>query len=310
MEKVAIVKCSDYSIPAVKAAIAKSFDFFEGADKFIRPGEKVLLKLNLIAASKVDIATTDARFVEAIIEIVKEQGGIPFVGDSPAFGSAKGVARSVGILEAAERQQIEIVEFKRNIHYQEGAKITRSVKDFDKIINLPKLKAHSQIRFTGATKNLFGFTKGKVKAWQHFTVKNNLEEFCHMILRIYDRVRPTFTLVDAIDIMENEGPRNGTKRHFGVIFSGINCLSIDAVMAQCLGIDVSNAPLLQTAVKYGYEGISFEEIEVKGETIESIKINDFAYPETLSDISFTLKTVIRSLCLHLWLLLAGEKRKT
>ncbi len=308
METVAIVKCSDYSVPAIKAAIAKSFDFFEGADKFIRPGEKVLLKPNLIAASKVDIATTDARFVEAIIEIVKEQGGIPFVGDSPAFGSAKGVAGSVGILEAIERQQIEIVEFKRNNHYQEGEKITRSVKDFDKIINLPKLKAHSQIRFTGATKNLFGFTKGKLKAWQHFTVKNNLEEFCHMILRIYDRVRPTFTLVDAIDIMENEGPRNGIRRHFGVIFSGINCLSIDTVMAQCLGIEIPNAPLLQTAVKYGYKGTSFEDIEVKGETIEGIKINDFAYPETLSDISFTLKTVIRSLCLHLWLLFAGKRK--
>jgi len=130
-----------------------------------------------------------------------------------------------------------------------------------------------------------------------------------MILRIHDRVRPTFTLVDAIDIMENEGPRNGSIRHFGVIFSGINCLSIDAVITKCLGIDIPDAPLLQTAVTYGYKGISFEEIEVKGETIERIKINDFAYPETLSDISFTLKGVIRSLFVHLWLLRVGEKRQ-
>ncbi len=310
MEKVAIVKCRDYSVPAIKVAIAKSFDFFEGADKFIHPGERVLLKPNLIAASKVDRATTDARFVEAVIEVVKEQGAIPLVGDSPAFGSAKGVAKPVGILEVVERQQVEIVEFKRNNHYQEGERITKSLEDFDKIINLPKLKAHSQVRITGATKNLFGFTKGKQKAWQHFIAKNNLEEFCHMILRIYDRVRPTFTLVDAIDIMENEGPRNGSIRHFGVIFSGINCLSVDAVMTECLGIGIPNVPLLQTAIKYGYKGTSIEEIEVKGETIETIKINDFAYPETLSDISFTLKTVIRSLFLHLWLLFVGEKKIT
>ncbi len=309
MEKVTIVKCSDYSIPAIKVALAKSFDFFGGANNFIKPGERVLLKPNLIAASKTDIATTDARFVEAVIEVVKEQGAIPFVGDSPAFGSAKGVAKSVGILEVAERQQTEIVTFKKNNHYQEGEKITKSVGDFDKIINLPKLKAHSQVRFTGATKNLFGFTNGKQKVWQHVVAKNNLEDFCHMILRIYDRVKPTFTLVDAIDIMENEGPRNGSIRHFGAIFSGINCISIDAVMSGCLGIDIRKAPLLQTAIKYGYKGTSFEEIDVQGETIESIQINDFEYPETLSEISFSLKTVIKSVCLHLWLLLAGEKRK-
>ncbi len=308
MEKVAIVKCSDYSAPAIRDAIAKSFNFFEGTDKFIKPGDRVLLKPNLIAASKVDIATTDARLVEAVIEVVKNQGAIPFVGDSPAFGSAKGVAKSVGILEVVERQQTEIVEFKKNSHYEKGEKITTSLKDFDKIINLPKLKAHSQVRITGATKNLFGFTKGKLKAWQHFIAKNNLEEFCHMILRIHDRVRPTFTLVDAIDIMENEGPRNGSLRHFGIIFSGTNCLSIDAVMAHCLGIDLPDVPLLQTAVKHGYIGTSLEEIEIIGETIEDIKINDFAYPETLSDISFTLKTVIRSLFLHLWLLFVGEKK--
>jgi len=309
MEKVTIVKCKDYSVPAIKVAITKSFDFFDGVDRFIKPGERVLLKPNLIAASKGDIATTNAQFVEAVIELVKEQGAIPLVGDSPAFGSAKGVAKSVGILEVVERQQIEIFEFKRNSHYQEGEKITRSVKDFDKIINLPKLKAHSQVRFTGATKNLFGFTQGKRKAWQHFIAKNDLEAFCHMILRIYDRVRPVFTLVDAIDIMENEGPRNGSKRHFGFIFSGINCLSIDAVMATCLGIDIADTPLLHTANKNGYRGTSFEEIEVKGETIEDIKISDFAYPESLTDISFTLKGVIRSVFLHLWLRFVGEKRK-
>ena len=128
-------------------------------------------------------------------------------------------------------------------------------------------------------------------------------------LRIYDRVRPAFTLVDAIDIMENKGPRNGAKRHFGIIFSGVNCLSIDVVMAKCLGIGIQEAPLLQTAVKHGYTGTSVEEIEVKGETMEATKINDFTYPESLTDISFSLKGVIQSVCLHLWLLFVGEKRR-
>ncbi len=307
MERVALVKCSNYSVSTVKNAMMASFNFFGGVDNFILPGERVLLKPNLIAASKNDKATTDPQFVEAAIEIVKEQQAIPFVGDSPAFGSAEGVAKSVGIMEVLERQKVDIIEFEKNIHFRKGVKISSTVKDFDKIINLPKLKAHSQIRFTGATKNLFGFTKGKMKAWQHFIVKNDLEKFCLMILRINDFVKSTFTLVDAIDIMEGDGPTAGQMRRFGFIFSGINCLSIDAVMSRCLGIDISEAPLLQTAEKFGYKETSLNNIEVKGESIESIKLDDYAYPAALSDISFTLTGVIRSLFRHLWLLLVKEK---
>ena len=308
MDKVAIVKCSDYSASTIKTAMMESFGFFGGADKYIKPGETILLKPNLITASKEDGATTDARFIEAVIEIVKDQHAIPVVGDSPAFGSAKGVAKSVGILEVLKRQKIDIVEFERNIPFGKGVKITKSLKDFDKVINLPKLKAHGQVRFTGATKNLFGLTKGKIKAWQHVTARNNLDKFCLMILRIYDCVRPAFTLVDAIDIMEGEGPRGGPMRRFGFVFSGVNCLSIDTVMAKCLGIDMDKAPLLQVAIRNGYKGTFFEEIKIKGEPIETVIINDFAYPEKLNNISFSLKGVVKSIFHHLWLLYVKEKR--
>jgi uncharacterized protein (DUF362 family) len=307
MEKVAIVKCRDYSTSNIKNALIESLSYFGGADKFIKSGERVLLKPNLVAASKVDKATTDAHFIEAVIEIVKEQHAVPFLGDSPAFGSARGVAKTVGILEILERQHVDIVQFSKNIRFRKDVSITQSVKDFDKIINLPKLKAHSQVRFTGATKNLFGLTRGKVKAWRHFVSRNNTENFCLMILGIYDIVKPAFTLVDAVDIMEKSGPRGGPMRHYGFIFSGVNCLSIDSVMARCLGIDIPKSPLLHTAEKNGYRGIALDEIEVKGEGIESAKINDFASPETLNDISFTVKVIVKSFFKHIWLRFIKER---
>jgi uncharacterized protein (DUF362 family) len=307
MEKVAIVRCPDYSTPNIKNALIESLSYFGGADKFIKSGERILLKPNLIAASKGDKATTDARFIEAVIEIVKKHHAVPFLGDSPAFGSARGVAKTVGILEILERQNVDIVEFSRNIRFRKDVSITRSVKDFDKIINLPKLKAHSQVRFTGATKNLFGLTRGKVKAWRHVVSRNSTENFCLMILGIYDIVKPAFTLVDAVDIMEKSGPRGGPMRHYGFIFSGVNCLSIDSVMAGCLGIDIPKSPLLHTAEKNGYRGIALDEIEVKGEGIESAKINEFASPETLNDISFTVKVIVKSFFKHIWLRFIREK---
>lgn len=308
MEKVAIVRCSDYSESMLKDALIKSFNYFGGIEDFVGAGDRVLLKPNLIAASKGDSATTDARFIEAVIKLVKERNAIPFVGDSPAFGSAKGVARSVGLMEALERQQVDIVEFKKNVHFSKDVSISKSVKDFDKIINLPKLKAHSQVRFTGATKNLFGFTKGKIKAWRHFIVRNDLEKFCLMLLIIHEFVKPAFTLVDAVDIMEEKGPRGGPIRRFGHVFAGINCISIDGVMGMCLGIDQKEMPLLCAAEKYGFSGADLDQIEIKGQTIDGVKLKDFAFPRTLTDISFTIRGVIRSLFRHLYLL-SVEKRQ-
>ena len=308
MHKVAIVKCEEYTRSAVKTAMLDSFAFFGGVENFIRPGERILLKPNLIASSKGDAATTHAIFVESAIEIVKNQHATPLVGDSPAFGSARGVAKYAGILEVLKRQQIDIVEFKKNTLLRGDVRISKSVDDFDKIINLPKLKAHNQVRFTGATKNLFGFTKGKIKAWQHVRVQNNLEKFCLMILRINDIVKPTFTLVDAIEIMEKEGPRGGPVRHFGFVFSGVDCLSIDTVMAKCLNIDIRKVPLLHVARKNGYNGTSIDKIEIKGESLNSATLSDFVYPEVLSNISFSLRGVIQSALLHLWLLAVKERR--
>ena len=73
MNKVAIVKCSNYSTLNVKDAMMKSFDFFGGVGNFVKKGERILLKPNLIVASKGNGATTDAHFIEAAIEIVKDR---------------------------------------------------------------------------------------------------------------------------------------------------------------------------------------------------------------------------------------------
>lgn len=61
------------------------------------------------------------------------------------------------------------------------------------------------------------------------------------------------------------------------------------------------------AEKNGYSGTAFDEIEVKGEEIENAKINDFAFPETLNDIAFTLRGVVLSLFKHIWLRFIRER---
>ena len=48
-----------------------------------------------------------------------------------------------------------------------------------------------------------------------------------MLAELAATVKPDFTLVDAIDIMEGNGPTNGKKRYLGLTFSGKNVFGLD-----------------------------------------------------------------------------------
>ncbi len=49
MAKVSIVKCENYEHLKVKTAILKSLELIGGLEKLIKPGDNVLLKVNVIA---------------------------------------------------------------------------------------------------------------------------------------------------------------------------------------------------------------------------------------------------------------------
>lgn len=177
-------------------------------------------------------------------------------------------------------------------------RITRSIDDFDSIINLPKLKAHGQMLFTGAVKNLYGMVSGKVKAWRHLTARSSREKFSLMLLGICEQVRPCFTLVDAIDIMEKTGPRNGVLKNAGLIFAGINCISIDWVICEVFSVDAQKVPLLYAAQKYGFAGGRLSDIQIAGVPVSRVRRDDCIFPTVLDDISFSFSKVIKSIMRH------------
>jgi glutaminyl-tRNA synthetase len=299
MEKVVIQRCAGYGVSLeenIRTAFSCCFGRMQDA---IRPGDKVLLKPNLLLKDLAgSCVNTNPLFVRAVANIVKDAGGLPFVGDSPAFGTARQVAAGCGLLRLLEKEGIPVVSLKRNRRYGRNVRITRSIDDFDSIINLPKLKAHGQMLFTGAVKNLYGMVSGKVKAWRHLTARSSREKFSLMLLGICEQVRPCFTLVDAIDIMEKTGPRNGVLKNAGLIFAGINCISIDRVICEVFSVDAQKVPLLYAAQKYGFAGGRLSDIQIAGVPVSRVRRDDCIFPTVLDDISFSFSKVIKSIMRH------------
>ena len=100
---VVITKCGDYKNEEAYRAIKGAVDLLGGIGAFVKKGERILLKPNLLSAKPSDAAvTTHPTVVRAVIQLVKEAGATPVVGDSPGIGSALKVAQKCGIAAVAK----------------------------------------------------------------------------------------------------------------------------------------------------------------------------------------------------------------
>src|SRR4051794_875504 len=95
MEKatVSLVRCTEYDSALVMESVRRAVDLIGGIRNFVKPGERILLKPNLLGAREPERAvTTHPEIVRAMIRLVREAGATPVVGDSPG-GAVKGVDR-------------------------------------------------------------------------------------------------------------------------------------------------------------------------------------------------------------------------
>ncbi|MFO7711211.1 MAG: DUF362 domain-containing protein [Candidatus Woesearchaeota archaeon] len=265
MHNAAISRCKRYSY--AYRSIKKAVDLLGGMGNFVKPRQRVLLKINQLNASDPKRAvTTHPQIVAAVIRLVKEAGGIPVVGDSPITSTLSHVMKKTGIKEVLEKTDTEFVEFDKPKEYQLNGKIlkdfqlTSQLDEFDVIINLPKLKTHAFTTYSGAVKNLYGLVPGKLKAYQHVKIQQPCD-FWDMLLDIYDFVKPRLTIMDGVIGMEGQGPNWGKPRHAGIIIAGTDSLAVDRIACSIIHLEPD---LFKQAIARGMSQANSDNLIVYG----------------------------------------------
>lgn len=312
---VAIVRCPSYEPSVVDRALDEALGLLGGIGRFVKRDEQVLLKPNLLAAAEPDEhATTHPEVVAGVIRQVQQAGGRPFIAESPAFGSLAHVAETAGLGEVARRYEVPLVELDRPTHLPVKSPLTGRwlvgdprVIQADVVINLPKLKSHTQARLTGAVKNLYGCVPGKRKVWWHFQARHALDHFCDMLVENARAVSSALTVVDAVVAMEGPGPRRGTPRPVGVVVVGDDPVAVDAVLCELVGLPAAQYEVLRAAARRGIGTPDLKGIRLVGEPLDRVRISNFQWPSALDDISFNLPRVARSTVRQAWLRLVGER---
>ncbi len=283
---VSLEKCGDYEQERVYEAIRRALGHMGGMDAFVSPGERIVLKPNLLAAKPVDAAvTTHPSVVRAVIRLVREAGATPIVGDSPAIGNARKVGDKCGILAVCEDEGVEYRGFEEvqavstpEGHIYKRLEVARVVMEADGVINLPKLKTHAQMLLTMGVKNIFGCVPGKRKPQWHLSAGVDTLYFAQMILDLYLYINPRLTIMDAVVAMEGNGPASGDPRPVGLIAASEDAVALDRVCARILGVPASSVPILEAARERGLPGVDYEDIETLGEAPGLFEVEDFRLP--------------------------------
>ena len=242
--RVAVVRCASYDPAEVDAAVTRALALLGGAGAFVRAGERIVLKPNLLVASAPEKAvTTHPAVFAAVARALASAGATLAWGDSPGFGSGEGAGRKAGIAHVAASLGIPIADFARGreVPFTDGALIKRfniaeGVLAADGLVSLPKLKTHALTRMTGAVKNQFGCVPGMLKGEFH-TKMPDVERFCQMLVDLNRLLAPRLTVMDAVVAMEGNGPRGGDPREVGVLVVSADPVAVDAVGCRIMALD-------------------------------------------------------------------------
>ena len=248
-------------------------------------GKRVLLKPNIMTSASPDSGVvTHPGVVRAVVQACLARGGQVMVGDNPGGidRNSAWTAKKTGILEAADGCFVnlsqEVVEVPANSKYVETLVMSRAVFEADYVINLPILKTHSLTTITGAIKNCFGYIAGSCKAQLHLKAAGH-RRFPEMLVDVYAKRPPDLHIMDAITVMEGNGPRRGNLRPYGKLLASTDGVALDGTAARIMGIEPQDIYLLVVAQERGFGTFDGERIEIVGR-LETIP--DFVRPTTFS----------------------------
>jgi len=303
---VSLLPAHSYEQSSLKKSLELVLEPFGGMATFVTPGDRVLLKPNLLTGGRPqNECTTRPELVARVAEMVIAAGGHPFIGDSPAFGSARGVAEANGYEPLLTALNIPIVELHGGRYPTESQRfehlrLSKEAMEADVVINLPKVKSHVQLTMTLGVKNLFGCVPGKMKAWWHMEAGQDVNGFGEMLVETARTLAPSLTILDGIIAHEGNGPSNGSPRSLGILAASNDVFALDRAILEMLRVELEDVPTMAVALRLGYCP-DWEDIQFPLRHPREMQVNDWRLPDNLMPIDFGAPRVLRSTFKHLYI---------
>ena len=254
-----IVKGKD-GAELVKIALQK----LGGINKFIKPGDKVLIKPNCAFDRPPHLgATTSPEVVGEIVRQCKSTGAEVRVSDNP-INDAEGCFVKSGLKAASENNGAMV--WLPNPNMFKRTHIGKmKIKEWDamytplawatKLIGVPTVKSHNLSGASLTMKNWYGFL-GHGRNRLHQSINE-------VVADLGTFITPTLVILDGTRILKRNGPTGGSIADVepgNVIAAGTDQVAIDAYGVKLLGLDISEIKYLSLAEQLGVGTTDYKKI--------------------------------------------------
>ena len=268
----------------VEKAVFDALNAIEAKSLMKKQGMKILLKVNLLSAKPPERAvTTHPSVVRAVIRWLKQFNPSKiFVGDSSggsALNSTAVALKMSGIQAVCDEEDaiaIPLEKTERKIYPVPNPLILNEIvssnllEDVDLIVNLPKIKTHSQCTLTCCIKNMFGTIILTKKAEKHARFPT-IDQFCSALVDIYSVSKPQLTVIDGFLAMEGNGPGAGdVVDDLKIIVAGYDGIALDTLVCKIIGLNPAKVLYIEKGVAKGIGSSNLEEFRIIGQSIESV----------------------------------------
>ena len=284
--KLAVVRCGDYEACAVDAAVRAAVDLLGGIGLFVKPGQTVLVKPNLLSPRPPEQAvTTHPHVVGAVIRLCQDAGASRiWVGDSCAGGH--GVERlwaETGLQAVVPPTGAELRSFTESVESvpcgERRVPVPAWLHEVDVVISLPKLKTHLLTLLTCGVKNMYGIIAGQAKSLYHADHPSP-RSMSTFLTDVYAAFTPGLTIVDAVQAMQGDGPANGDPVSVGLILASPDAVAVDSLCARLLGLRPTDISTTRLAYERGLGQADMEHIDVLGDAADLLQDVRLKLPRT------------------------------
>jgi len=295
-EKVVVEKVPPTrSSEELKAALRHVLRPLGGVEQFVKKGQHVVIKANVVADHGLRDGVyhggvvTDVGLVRVLIEMLLPVAGKVTVAEGASINRAEtgklfahyGYDRLTDIdpkrvflvdLNADELVRKTVPHGKRML----SREIPATLEQADVIINMPVMKTHFAALVSLSVKNLQGALAPLEKYMSHFFgLWQNLVNTHHL-------VKPKLVIVDGLTAQEDFGPVYGTPKTMNLLIAGTNAVAVDATAIRIMGFEPEFSPPVRIAHMQGLGPIEPEKIQVLGASIEEVR---HPFREAVVDVS-------------------------
>jgi len=259
-------------------AVLKAIDLLGGIRRFVKKGQRVVIKPNMSFAKAPDeAANTSPQAVAAVAKACIEAGAKDVLIVDHTLQKPKlclersGIQESCKSLKSTHVLALNDERFYQSVSVPQGKvikkiKIMKEVMKCDVLINLPTAKSHSSTGVSLGMKGLMGVMWDR----EYFHAKVDLHQ---AIADLSSVVKPALTIIDASRPLITGGPSGpGRIEKLHTIIAGVDPIATDSygvTVAQWYNkkCEAAHVKHIMAAHRMGLGNIDLDQLRIKKETV-------------------------------------------